>query len=107
MLDLVGVTVLWIERLAPSPGLSATLSPTGARDTIQASARAARWKWAAVFGSDGASPSRGAVAGSMRAVVFGWIPSGADTEVRPPTIRSLGPGGRSARVDVQRDGGPG
>ena len=38
-LDLVGVTVLWIERLAPSPGLSATLSPTGARDTIQASAR--------------------------------------------------------------------
>ncbi len=38
-LDLVGVTVLWIERLAPSPGRSATLSPTGARDTIQSSAR--------------------------------------------------------------------
>jgi hypothetical protein len=51
--------------------------------------------------------SRDAVAGSIRTMVFGWTPSGADTEVRPPAILSLCPGGWFARVDVQRSGGLG
>jgi len=36
--------------------------------------------------------------------VFGRMPMGADTEVRPPATLSLGPDGRCARWDAQRDG---
>ena len=52
-----------------------TFSPTGAKDTIQAGARGGDWEWAAVYGSDGASPSRGAVVWARPALVSEGCPA--------------------------------
>ena len=48
-----------------------------------------------------ADPSRSLPSGTG---VFGWIPIGADTEVRPPATLFLAPGERSSRMDAQRTG---
>jgi hypothetical protein len=74
-LVLLGVSVGWIERCAPSSALRAPSPLTGEKDTIQAGARGGDWEWAAVYGSDGASPSRGAGLWARPALVSEGCPA--------------------------------